>query len=60
MRIIWLFILLSISIMGMYEECKKSRASAKSQVMKACNRICQLIAEEDNYTAVHELVSKLK
>ena len=42
--------------MGMYKECKKSRASVKSQVTKACNRICQLIAEGDEHTAVPEVV----
>ena len=33
---------------------------SKSQVTKDCNRICQLIAEGDDYTALPELVSKLK
>ena len=46
--------------MSRYEECKKARVSAKSQVTKSCNRICQLIAEGDDYSSVPELVSKLK
>ena len=46
--------------MSSYEEWKKSCTSAKSQVTKVCNRICQLIVEADNYDTVPELVTKLK
>ena len=51
---------ISIFTMSSIQDVKKARTSAKTKVTKLCNRISQLVAEEEDLSSVPELVNRLK
>ena len=49
----------SLFIMDL-EDCKKSRKSAKGKVTRLCNKLSQVITEDDDLQSVSELIVQLK
>ena len=60
--LIWVhFIVACIRILNMcsVQDVKKARTCAKTKVTKLCNRLSQLVAEEENLSSVPGLVNRL-